>query len=79
MMVAEIPHTPETENGGKFTMPQLPNHTPGQGGQGPVAGFLPQPPGARGGGGGRGGNAPDPAAQAARARRSARSIRRRHR
>jgi DNA-binding beta-propeller fold protein YncE len=61
MMVAEIPHTPETENGNKFTMPQLPNHTPGQGGQGPVAGFLPQPPGARG----RGGNAPDPAAQAA--------------
>lgn len=64
MMVAEIPHTPETENGNKFTMPQLPNHTPGQGGQGPVAGFLPQPPGARGGG--RGGNAQDPAAQAAR-------------
>ena len=65
MMVAEIPHTPETENGNKFAMPQLPEHTPGQGGQGPVAGFLPQPPGARGGGG-RGGNAPDPAAQAAR-------------
>ena len=28
-MVAEIPHTPETENGQKFMMPQLPNHTPG--------------------------------------------------
>jgi hypothetical protein len=64
-MVAEIPHTPETENGGKFTMPQLPNHVPGRGGQGPVAGFLPPPPGAARGGGGRGGNAPDPAAQAA--------------
>jgi hypothetical protein len=65
-MVAEIPHTPETENGQKFMMPQLPNHVPGQGGQGPVAGFLPPPPGAaaRGGGGGRGGGA-DPAAQAA--------------
>jgi hypothetical protein len=63
-MVAEIPHTPETENGQKFTAPQLPNHTPGQGGQGPVAGFLPPPPGAaRGGRGGEGG--PDPAAQAA--------------
>ena len=47
MMVAEIPHTPETENGNKFMMPQLPKHTPGRGGQGPVAGFLPQPPGAR--------------------------------
>ena len=45
-MVAEIPHAPETENGQKFMMPQLPNHTPGQGGQGPVAGFLPPPPGA---------------------------------
>jgi hypothetical protein len=67
MLVGEIPHTPETENGGKFTAPQLPNHTPGQGGQGPVAGFLPPPPGAgRGGRGGRGGGeGPDPAAQAA--------------
>jgi hypothetical protein len=66
MMVAEIPHTPETEGGGKFAMPQIPKRVPGQGGQGPVAGFLPPPPGAaRGGGGGRGGNA-DPAAEAAR-------------
>src|SRR5688500_14748318 len=65
-MVAEIPHTPETEGGGKFAMPQIPKRVPGQGGQGPVAGFLPPPPGAaRGGGGGRGGNA-DPAAEAAR-------------
>jgi len=61
-MVAEIPHVPETPNGGKFMMPQLPNHVPGQGGRGPVAGFLPPPPGAARG---RGGNAPDPAAQAA--------------
>jgi hypothetical protein len=64
-LVAEIPHTPETENGQKFTMPQLPNHVPGQGGQGPVAGFLPPPPGAARGGGRGGGTAPDPAAQAA--------------
>src|SRR5688572_1023997 len=66
-MVAEIPHTPETEGGGKFTMPQIPKREPGQGGQGPVAGFLPPPPGAArgGGGGGRGGNA-DPAAEEAR-------------
>src|SRR5678816_2550083 len=50
-LVGEIPHTPE--------------RTPGVGGQGPVAGFLPPPPGAARGRGGRGGNAPDPAAQAA--------------
>lgn len=62
MLVGEIPHTPETENGGKFTAPTLPNHVPGQGSAGPVAGFLPPPPGAARG---RGGNAPDPAAQAA--------------
>jgi hypothetical protein len=67
-MVAEIPHTPELENGQKFTMPQLPQTTPGQGGQGPVAGFLPPPPGAaRGGGGGRGGGQDPAAAEAARA------------
>ena len=65
-MVAEIPHTPETENGGKFTMPQLPNHTPGQGGQGPVAGFLPPPPGAARGRGGEGGGGGDAAAAEAR-------------
>jgi hypothetical protein len=63
-MVAEVPHTPETENGNKFTMPQLPKHVPGQGGRGPVAGFLPPPPGAAPGGG-RGGNA-DAAEAAAR-------------
>jgi hypothetical protein len=64
-LVGEIEHTPETENGGKFGPANMPNHTPGQGGNGPIAGFLPPPPGAgRGGRGGRGGNA-DPAAQAA--------------
>jgi hypothetical protein len=62
-MVAEIPHTPETEGGGKFMAPQLPKTMPGQGGRGPVAGFLPPPPGAAGGG--RGGNA-DAAGEAAR-------------
>ena len=63
-LVGEIEHTPETEGGGTFGPATMPNHVPGQGGQGPVAGFLPPPPGA-GGRGGRGGNAPDPAAQAA--------------
>jgi hypothetical protein len=67
-LVGAIEHSPETEGGGAFqTEANLPNHTPGQGGTGPVAGFLPPPPGAaRGGGGGRGGRgAPDPVAQAA--------------
>jgi DNA-binding beta-propeller fold protein YncE len=59
-LVGEIPHTPEMENGSKFEAPTLPKTVPGRGGPGPVAGFLPAPPG-----GGRGGNAPDPAAQAA--------------
>jgi hypothetical protein len=67
-LVGAIEHSPETEGGGAFQQEaNLPNHVPGQGGTGPVAGFLPPPPGAaRGGGGGRGGRgAPDPAAQAA--------------
>jgi len=64
-LVGEIPHTPELENGGKFGPAEMPKHTPGVGGAGPVAGFLPPPPGATGRGrGGRGGDA-DPAAQAA--------------
>ena len=50
-LVGEIAHTPETENGGTFTAPQMPNHTPGVGGTGPVAGFV-QPGQAAGGGGG---------------------------
>jgi sugar lactone lactonase YvrE len=61
-LVGEIPHTPELENGGKFAPPETPKRTPGVGSQGPVAGFLPPPPGAARG---RGGNAPDPAARAA--------------
>jgi DNA-binding beta-propeller fold protein YncE len=63
-LVGEIPHTPELENGGKFGPAEIPQRTPGVGGQGPVAGFLPPPPGAARGRAGRGGNA-DPAAQAA--------------
>jgi hypothetical protein len=60
-LVGEIAHTPELENGTAFAAPQIPTTQPGVGGAGPVAGFLPRPPGAARGGG----NAPDPAAQAA--------------
>src|SRR5205823_5680746 len=67
-IVAEIPHTPETENGQPFTTPTLPVRVPGQGAGGPVAGFITVPGQARGGRGGEGrggrGN-PDAAAQAA--------------
>ena len=60
-LVGEIAHTPELENGGKFGPAEIPKRTPGVGGPGPVAGFLPAPPGADGGRGrGRGG--PDTAA-----------------
>ena len=62
-LVGEIAHTPELENGGTFGPSEIPKRTPGVGGAGPVAGFLPPPPGAARGRG-RGGNA-DPAAQAA--------------
>ena len=65
MLVGAIAHTPETENGGKFQDPQLPPHTPGRGGTGPVSGFLPPPPGAEGRGGRGGRGNVDPAAQAA--------------
>ena len=67
-LVGAIEHSPETEGGGTFQQDaNLPNHTPGQGGQGPVVGFLPPPPGAARGGGRGGGRGapPDPAAQAA--------------
>jgi DNA-binding beta-propeller fold protein YncE len=66
-LVGAIEHTPELENGGMFEAEvNVPPHTAGRGGPGPVAGFLPPPPGAaRGGGGGRGGNATDPTARAA--------------
>src|SRR5258706_1632231 len=63
-LVGAIEHTPETEGGGAFQQEaNLPNHTPGVGGTGPVAGFLPPPPGA--GRGGRGGNVDPPARAAA--------------
>jgi hypothetical protein len=64
-LVGEVPHTPELENGGRFGPSEIPKRTPGVGGQGPVAGFLPPPPGAARG---RGGNAPEAAAQAVMAR-----------
>ncbi len=39
-MLMEVPHVPETPNGQKFTMPQLPVRVPGQGSAGPVASFI---------------------------------------
>src|SRR4051812_10909863 len=39
-MLMEVPHVPETPNGQKFTMPQIPMRAPGQGSDGPVAGFI---------------------------------------
>src|SRR4029079_15270481 len=65
-LVGAIEHTPETEGGGACQQEaNLPNHVPGQGGMGPVVGFLPPPPG-EGRGGGRGGRGNvDPAARAA--------------
>lgn len=63
-LVGEVAHTPELENGGTFGPAEIPGRVPGVGGQGPIANFLPPPPGAvRGGRGGA--NATDPAAQAA--------------
>jgi hypothetical protein len=60
-MVAEVPRAPEREGGGANRPAALPQVVPGQGGQGPIAGFLPAPPGAAG----RGRGNADPAAQAA--------------
>jgi hypothetical protein len=66
MVVGEVPHTPDLENGGKFDMPPMPHRAPGEGSAGPVAGFVTVPgAGRRGGGGGGGGNQQDPAARAA--------------
>ena len=62
-MVAEVPRTPEREGGGPNQPATLPKAVPGQGGQGPIAGFLPPPPGAPA----RGRGNVDPAAQAAAA------------
>jgi hypothetical protein len=53
--VAEIARTPEREGGGGGGGAQPPQRVPGQGGRGPVAGFLPPPGGAK---------PPDPAAEA---------------
>jgi DNA-binding beta-propeller fold protein YncE len=57
-VVAEIARTPEREDGGPVGLPTASNRRPGQGGRGPVAAFLPQPP-------------PDAAAVAAQAERRA--------
>lgn len=59
-MVAEVPRAPEREGGGPNRPAALPQVVPGQG---PIAGFLPPPPGA----GARGRGNAVPAAQAAAA------------
>ncbi len=58
-VVGAVPRAPETETGGTAgaAEPTLPNHVPGRGSAGPVAGFI-TPAGGRG--------QPNPAAQAAR-------------
>jgi DNA-binding beta-propeller fold protein YncE len=56
-IVGAIARVPEMENGNPAVVPQLPKRVPGQGGQGPVAGFLPDPPG----------SGPSPEAQAKQA------------
>ena len=43
-VVAEVARTPEREGGGRVGLPAPVTRTPGQGGRGPVAGFLPRPP-----------------------------------
>jgi hypothetical protein len=60
-MVAEVPRAPEREGGGPNEPAAIPRTVPGQGGQGPIAGFLPPPPGAPP----RGRGNADPAARAA--------------
>jgi hypothetical protein len=60
-LVGEVPRAPDRVEGVANRPATIPPRVPGQGGQGPVAGFLPPPPGAARG---RGGNQ-DPAAQAA--------------
>jgi hypothetical protein len=56
-VVAEVERAPEREDGGPVGLPAA-DRRPGQGGRGPVAAFLPQPP-------------PDPATVAAQAERRA--------
>ena len=43
-VVAEVARTPEREGGGRVGLPPPVTRTPGQGGRGPVAGFLPGSP-----------------------------------
>ncbi len=43
-VVGEIARTPEREDGGPVGLPASSGGKPGQGGRGPVAAFLPQPP-----------------------------------
>ncbi len=43
-IVGEIARTPEREGGGRVGLPPPMNRAPGQGGRGPVTGFLPSPP-----------------------------------
>lgn len=43
-VVAELARTPEREGGGRVGLPPPTSREPGQGGRGPVAGFLPRPP-----------------------------------
>jgi len=64
-MVAEVPRAPEREGGGPNQPASLPQVKPGQGGQGPIAGFLPPPPGAPARGRGNADPAAREAAQAA--------------
>jgi hypothetical protein len=56
-MLMEVPHVPETANGEKFMMPELPKREPGEGSAGPVAGFITLPNVPRGRGGRGGGDA----------------------
>src|SRR5438876_4891839 len=62
-IVAEVPHVPETPQGEPFVTPTLPTRVPGQGGAGPVAGFITVPGAGRGRGGGRGGEQAEVPAQ----------------
>ncbi len=43
-VVAEVARTPEREGGGRVGLPAPVDRAPGQGGRGPVSGFLPRPP-----------------------------------
>ncbi len=60
-LVGEVPRTPEREGGGGGEGRGAAPRVPGRGSAGPVAGFLPPPPGAARGRG----NQPDPAVRAA--------------